>query len=251
MKIHVNSKYNSLRRFVQEIPQRLEAGEGIVMHDGRNLVRRFDLSEEGLQLVVKRYKPVNFVQQIAYTFFCKTKAEKAFLFAKLLREKGFETPEEVAYMEEKRGGLFRIGYFISLYCEYPSTYPLLNSIEAFDKQLATDVAAVIIRLHRSGVFHGDLNLGNLLYHQEADGHYSFSIIDTNRSRFYPKELDRKKCLYNLRRVTNRPDLFEYIIRQYARLRGWDEEETFDEAQKYLQRFIRKNKIKATWKKLLK
>ncbi len=249
MNIHVDSRYAHLLDFLKDIPRRFMLGEGESLHEGRNSVRAFDA--DGIRLVVKRYKPVCFVRQVAYTFFCRTKARKAFLFAGILRERGFDTPHEVAYIEEKRFGLFHVGYFISLRSDAPTACSALEDVPDFDKALASDLAALFVEMHRKGVMHGDMNLGNFLFRKKEDGHYAFTIIDTNRSRFFDREPSRGECLRNLRTVTYRRDLFEYIIRTYAALRRWDERETIREALRLLNSFERRKNNKRIWKERLK
>lgn len=249
MEIHVDSRYAHLLDYLKDIPRHLMQGEGESLHEGRNSVRAFDA--DGVCMVVKRYKPVCFVRQIAYTFFCRTKARKAFLFAGILRERGFDTPHEVAYIEERKYGLFHVGYFISLRSDDPTVCSALVDVPDFDKALASALAALFVEMHRKGVMHGDMNLGNFLFHKAEDGHYVFTIIDTNRSRFFGRELSRRECLRNLRMVTYRRDLFEYIIRTYAALRGWDEEKTLREALRLLVSFERRKNNKRIWKERLK
>ena len=181
MKIHINKNFDFLSEWLSELPLRFDVEGGKTLHDGRNVVRCFE--EGGVRLVVKRFKPVNFIQQIAYTFFCRTKAEKAYRFARIFQERGFDTPAAVAYIEDYRWGLFRIGYFVSLYCENPPAFPALVPVEHYDEQLAQSLAELICRMHLKGILHGDLNFGNFLYRKMEDGRYTLTIIDTNRSRF--------------------------------------------------------------------
>ena len=247
MEIHVDSQYAFLRDSLKDLPRRFAEGEGVVLHEGRNSVRVFDI--DGLRLVVKRYKPVCFVRQIAYTFFCRTKAEKAFLFAEILRERGFDTPREVAYIKQRRFGLFHVGYFVSLPCDYPTAYSALVPVSEYNRELASDMAALFVQMHLKGIVHGDMNLGNFLFHKKEDGHYAFSIIDTNRSRFLDRPLNRKESLQNLRTVTFRRDLYEYIVCSYAAIRGWDIRQTEQEASRLLTRFERWKTNKRKWKEI--
>lgn len=250
MKLEVSKEFGYLKNWLSEMPQCFMSGEGTLLHQGRNIVRLFALSTT-TRLVVKRFRPVNPLQQVAYTFFCPTKAEKAFRFAALLRERGFDTPHEVAYIEKKRWGLFRVGYFVSICCDAPSAFPVLESAENYDKEMALDLAALFVRLHRKGVLHGDLNLGNFLYRKETGGHYAFSIIDTNRSRFLSQCPDEEACLYDLRTLTHRRDLFCFIVREYARIRQWNPETTEKKALCYLEQMELKHTQKELWKKFMK
>lgn len=249
MKIHINKNFDFLSEWLSELPLRFDVEGGKTLHDGRNVVRCFE--EGGVRLVVKRFKLVNFIQQIAYTFFCRTKAEKAYRFARIFQERGFDTPAAVAYIEDYRWGLFRIGYFVSLYCENPPAFPALVPIEHYDEQLAQSLAELICRMHLKGILHGDLNFGNFLYRKMEDGRYTFTIIDTNRSRFMEHCPDEESCLYNLRTMTHRRDLFCYMVREYAKLREWNPDETEQKALHYLEKLELKHKRKEQWKKLKK
>ena len=248
MKLKVDKEYDFLSDWLADLPRRFMTGEGKLLHQGRNTVREF---EPSVRLVVKRFKPVNIVQQIAYTFFCKTKAEKAFLFAGLLRERGLDTPREVAYLEESRWGLFKVGYFVSLACDDPPAFPALVPVEDYDRRLASDLVALFYRMHQRGVLHGDLNFGNFLYRRCPEGGYTFTIIDTNRSRFFDHCPDDEACLCNLRTMTHRRDLFAFMVREYARLRGWDADDTEARALRYLKKLEVKHKRKEAWKKFSK
>ena len=74
MKIVVDEKYQHLTDEIGRLPQRMDGGEGEVVYDSRNRVVRFAV--DGMSLMVKRFKRVNAVQQVVYTFFRKTKAER-------------------------------------------------------------------------------------------------------------------------------------------------------------------------------
>ena len=83
MKIVVAEEFANLKCFISQLPRMMDNLNGTLIYDGRNRVSSFHY--EGLNLMVKRFKRVNFVQQIVYTFFRKTKAERAYLFAEELK----------------------------------------------------------------------------------------------------------------------------------------------------------------------
>ena len=103
MKIVIHPDFMQTADFIKQLPQHF-AQEGELLYEGRNEVRRYRVKNEWL--VVKKYKQPNIIQRIVYTFFKKSKTERAYLFAGMLRKRGFDTPHEVAYIEKKRGGLF-------------------------------------------------------------------------------------------------------------------------------------------------
>ena len=90
-------------------------------------------------------------------------------------------------------------------------------------------------MHSRGVLHGDLNLSNFLYRTADDG-YHFTMIDINRSHFTDGWPTDSQCLDNLVRLTHRRDLYEYLVKSYARQRGWDEETTAASALRLLEKF---------------
>ena len=103
MKIVIHPDFMQTADFIKQLPQHF-AQEGELLYEGRNEVRRYRVKNEWL--VVKKYKQPNIIQRIVYTFFKKSKTERAYLFAGMLRKRGFDTPHEVAYIEKKRGGLW-------------------------------------------------------------------------------------------------------------------------------------------------
>lgn len=219
--------------FISALPDAFADGQGETIYDQRNQIRRF--RDQGLTLIVKRYKPVNAIQRVAYTFFRKSKACRAYLFAREFRQRGIDTPREVAYIETGSMGLFRTGYFVSLEAAGTETHLLLREVEDFSHELADAVAQQILAMHSRGVLHGDLNLSNFLC-TEHDGHYRFTMIDINRSHFTDGMPTDEACLQNMVRITHRRDLYEYLIRSYARLRQWDEQQTADRALRLLEKF---------------
>lgn len=99
MKIVIHPEFADAASFIKQLPQFFEQ-EGELLYDSRNKVKRYKVN--GKDMVVKRYKRPNMIQRIVYTFFKKSKTERAYLFAGMLRERGFDTPHEVAYIEQRK-----------------------------------------------------------------------------------------------------------------------------------------------------
>lgn len=234
MKIVIAKDFVGHAEFIRQLPERIAEGEGELIYDGRNRVLRF--RHQGLSLMVKCYKRANVVQQVAYTFFNKSKAERAFLYAGEFQRRGIDTPPAVAYMECRRFGLFFIGYFVSLEVAGTECSRLLRDVEQYPPQLAQAVADHIVLMHSRGVLHGDLNLTNFLCVKGDDGGYRFTMIDTNRSHFCDGMPADDICLNNLIRLTHRRDLYRDLVSRYASLRGWDVSETASKALDLLNRF---------------
>lgn len=233
LKTVVADDFKAHADFISALPAAFADGQGEIIYDQRNQIRRF--TDRGQVFVVKRYKPVNAVQRVVYTFFRKTKAARAYLFAQEFRRRGIDTPREVAYIETGSGRLFSTGYFVSLEAPGTETHLLLREVKDFSHELADAVARQILTMHSRGVLHGDLNLSNFLC-TEHDGQYRFTMIDINRSHFTDGMPDDETCLQNMVRTTHRRDLYEYLVRSYARQRQWDEQQTADRALRLLERF---------------
>ena len=234
MKYVVSEAYRQYADFIDRIPQLFAQGEGTVIYRQRNEVRRMEY--QGKTFIVKCYKKVNPIQQVVYTFFRKTKAERAFLYAQKFRERGIETPHEIAFIETSAYGLFNVGYFISEECSWRSSALDLREVEVFDRRLGRAVMEHIVLMHSRGILHGDLNLTNFLYQQRKDNGYDFKMIDTNRSHFINGMPSDEQCLKNLVRITHRRDLYEFLIGQYAEIRKWNVEETIRQAHLLLDHF---------------
>lgn len=239
MKIIVHPKYQFATNFISCIPNEFENNKDLI-YSGRNTVKRFR-SNYGTW-IVKKYRKPNIIQQLAYTFWRKSKAERAFIFANKLLDLGIDTPEGIAYIENKKNGLFNIGYFISTASDDLPLYPILVENSHFDKSLATSLAAFFVFMHNKGFLHGDPNLDNILYHVNSQGENSFSVIDTNRSVFrtHPSP---KECLDNLKRITHRRDLLAYIIKEYAIMRQWNIDESIHQVMHALNKFEKKRQLK--------
>ena len=125
IRIVLNPKYEHLREAITQLvhPFRF-ARSGETLHDGRNTIKRFDC--DGASLAVKRYGHISPLNRVVYGLLRCSKAERAYLHAARLRNLGIDTPEEVAFVEERRYGILRASYFISLYSDYR---PVMEVIE--------------------------------------------------------------------------------------------------------------------------
>lgn len=229
MRITIDNSFLKYSDFINKIPSMIDSGEGDVIYDKRNKIVRF--SYDNRTFIVKKYKKVNFIQQIAYSFFCKSKAERAFEYAERYKQLGIATPQRIAYMEQKSMGMFSIGYFVCEESEGTECHLLLREVKDYDKNLAEMVTDYILLMHSKGILHGDLNLSNFLY---ADSH--LTMIDINRTQFRDGMPTDAECLNNMVRLTHRKDLYEYLIGSYARKRKWDVGNTVKIANKLLYKF---------------
>ncbi|GAA6256188.1 hypothetical protein F070042J6_20400 [Bacteroides sp. f07] len=218
MKILINPAYERFRPFVEQLSRPLFfARHGKTLHDGRNVVKLFEV--DGVRLAVKSYVRLSACNRMLYGTLRKSKAMRAYLYADRLRRLGIDTPEEVAVVEIRRRGMMRQCYFVSLYTDYesirPATELFMQREEA--KSVLDGVAGFLVRLHWAGVEHKDLNVGNILYKKESGsrgGGYGFQVIDTNRMSFR-KRLSMRRRLRNMRRLSCSAPAYLYILHRYA------------------------------------
>ncbi len=228
MKTGIHPAYSGreIEAFLKRLPTVFD-DEGEMLYDKRNQVKRFVLPS-GRPVVVKRFKKPILIQRIIYGFFRKTKAKRAYLYAAVLRDRGFGTPHEIAYLEERRRGLLSYCYFLSEEDGAPAIYDRLVVQQPFDRAIADDFAALVAALHQKSILHGDLNPTNVLFRERGDGHYTFSLIDTNRMRV--KSLGGKftpsECFDNLTRFDVEHELYRYVLRRYIECMGWEMEPYF-------------------------
>lgn len=245
-KLKISDEYGQYRDFAASLPETFTK-TGRTLYAGRNIVKEMDA---GVQtLIVKKYHRPNIAQRVAYSFFKRSKAERAFDFAIRMRGLGIDTPHEVACVETRQHGMLDDSYFVSLPCMLPSLSSLLRRTD-FDKRVADELAAFVVRLHELGVMHGDLNLTNILYEQDGTGRTHFTLIDTNRSKF-GKNLTRRQCVDNIMRLSHDRPLLDYIVRRYASIRKWDEGETSEKVMHTLERFEHRRAFKRKIKGLFK
>ena len=251
--------------FVAQLPS-VFSMEGELLYDDRNTIKLFTM-DDGAEIVVKRFKRPNIVQKVAYTFFRPTKARRAFIHGRELTSRGIVTPEPYGYAETKRMGLIDYCYFAS---SRTSGRPIEDYLyrDDWDRQLAELFARYAAYLHMKGVLHHDLNDTNVLYDTEwfGDGGYCgpepfeccnvsrmFSVIDTNRMKFYPEgqEIPLGECLLNLSRFTKRMDLFEFVLHKYAEYRHLDADTLVREGLAVKSRFDSRRRRKKTFLARLK
>lgn len=244
-RIILQPEYQAASGFIARLPEIFEQ-QGEMIYSGRNVVKRFH-TDYGVW-IVKRYRKPNIFQRLAYTFWRKSKAERAFLYAEKLLSAGIDTPAGIGYIECREHGLFRNGYFISAECTDAPLFPILIEKADFDKKLATALAEFFVRMHRAGFLHGDPNLRNILYHTDRQGKPHFSVIDTNRSLFTSNPTPAE-CLDNLKRISHRRDLLQYIVREYATLRGWDPAQSVCQVTNALDKFEKRKEFKHSFQRV--
>lgn len=217
MKIKISPRFKDSEPFVRSL---VRSGffdrNGETLHDGRNTIKSFKVGDR--EFVVKRYGHLSLLNRLIYGVLRRSKAERAYRHAIRLRGLGIGTPEEVAFVDVRRHGLLSESYFVSVASECRPLRPVteLDTRRPEVQAVLDALAGFLLRMHRSGVLHQDLNIGNILYRNEGCGRYRFEVVDTNRMKFR-RRLTVRQSLDNLRRLSCPVPAYLYILDQYARL----------------------------------
>ena len=243
VKYQINDNYAAMQEvqtFVAHLPAWFEAEGEELFANGRNVLKVFEVVKEHPVLgkvVVKQFRARDLFQTIAYSTFTKSKAERAFQNGLLLLQCGLSTPEPIAYVEERNGGMLRYCYYLTAFTDAKSVRTALDV--DFNKPMAKCFAQFIARLHQHGLVHHDLNFDNVLYEeiptvncQLSTVNYQISVIDINRLTYHASNrLTLADCKDDFVRWTDRKDLLQYVVEEYALERGLDKQETLDEVMR--------------------
>lgn len=168
-------------------------------------------------MCIKAYRVPGFIKSFIYGHLRKPKAARAFRNAFELRELGIDTPEPMCMAACYNGVGLTKSYYVCRF--FNSEWHELRGIEKrpdFTK-LAAALASFMALLHSKGVLMKDFTPGNVLFHQNTDGSYSFALIDINRMEFDVH--DRNRLLGNFRSTLDTEEGMLELARQYAALSG--------------------------------
>ena len=228
-KVYTTPEFAAQREFIATLPERFERGEGKVIYDGRNQLREF--TNNGVTMVVKSFCLPKFINRIAYAWFRSSKAERSLEYAQLLLNNGIATPAPIGYVTERKGLLFGRSYFASVKSDY--TYNFYDiSRAAFPQRIKylTAVAETTARMHECGFLHKDYSAGNLLMKELPDGTIRVEIIDLNRMRFHP--IDLEEGAKNFDRLPMDDQVIRIMAKPYAAYRKMNEDECYNAICKY-------------------
>lgn len=231
-KIVINPKYQQLEVFIKKLPFTFDES-GDITYSARNTIKTFDT--EDYKINVKSFKKPIFINQIAYVTVRQSKAKRSYENARKLVEKGFATPDPIAYIEQKELGLLTNSFYISVDEEFDGMLRELRTgtVECH-KELLRQFALYTASLHEKQVLHLDFSPGNILY-KLNNGVYTFYLVDLNRMQF-DKPIDIETACSGFRRLWGSDDMIRYIVEIYAEERNLDVEICLDKVFKYRKEF---------------
>lgn len=210
----------------------------------RNSLKLFKLEDQTIN--VKSFRVPNLVNQIAYKFFRKSKAQRSFEYANKLKTLGIGTPQPIAYYEFETFFLFKNSYYISEQINADLTYRELTT--DFDIPNHYAILRAFTRftfnLHEQGIHFLDHSPGNTLIELNG-GDYKFYLVDLNRMEFKP--LDFETRIKNFARLTIHKSMVEVMSDEYAKCSGEDYNKVFQlmwkDTEDFQAKYYRKTRLK--------
>ncbi|WP_439151975.1 lipopolysaccharide kinase InaA family protein [Winogradskyella sp.] len=218
----------------------------------RNSLKLFKLEDKTLN--VKSFRIPNFINQIAYRFFRKSKAERSFLYANKLFGLDIGTPQPIAFYEYKTPLLFKKSYYISEQLDCDLTYRELTT--NFDypehEKILRAFTRFTYQLHEKRVKFLDHSPGNTLINRVGDD-YKFYLVDLNRMEF--KAMDLEERIKNFAKLTTHKSIIKVMSDEYSKCCDKPYAEVFNlmwnNTQNFQRRYWRRRRIKNKlkfWKK---
>lgn len=244
-RIEMNPKYESLRPFVERLPQVFDE-QGEFVYGGRNLIKCFQ-APDGLVLVVKRYHVPAMPNRLIYSLGIRApKGRRAFDYPARLLSKGINTPEAIALIEERNAvGLLGYSYFVSVRCDYGHTLYEMGNARAEEYEVVAEaVGRYAAEIHEKDVLHRDFTPGNILWQRREDGGFDFCLVDINRMYFGP--VSPKRGVRNITHLWGPKRFTQLLVRAYAEARSIDAEKAerlaLETRRKFWTRYLKKHQV---------
>ncbi|WP_199912788.1 Kdo domain containing protein [Aquimarina aquimarini] len=211
----------------------------------RNVIKIVDVGEK--KYTIKSFKIPNLINQIAYRFFRKSKAERSYKYANKLLDLGIQTPFPLAYDLYTTPFLFKKSYYVSELLECDLTYrELVHEPDYPDHEaILRAFTRFTYDLHEKGVLFLDHSPGNTLIVKTNSG-YEFYLVDLNRMQF--GALDFETRIRNFSRLTPKKEMVVVMANEYAKLTGEDEAMIYQKMWELTEAFQKKYHGKIALKK---
>ena len=234
--IVIHPKYEHLRTWIEHLPETF-ALQGEVIYDARNQIRLIT-APDGTETCVKRFHAPRGLNSWVYMHWRTPKAVRAYENAVRLQAAGIGTPEPIAYILITEKGLLRESYLVSMRSNLSRNFyefrhhPLEGS-----EYIVRAFARFTAQMHMQGILHRDYSPGNILFDADKQGNVHFEIVDINRMVF-DKPVGLDTACRNFCRLWGKEDFFILLAKEYAKARGFDEEQCIRLTITYWKRFWR-------------
>lgn len=214
--VHVGEAFAHIRPLVEQVAENGLPADAQIVYEGRNTIAVVPGSD--YPICIKAYKRPHLINRIAYGILRPSKAERAFRNAAELLRTGIATPEPIAFAEVRIHGLLTRSYYFCRY--YPDTHDVRDIITLPERDnMFGEIAALMLKMHRSGVLFKDFSPGNLLYRIAPDGSREYMLVDINRMRFGVH--NRRQQLTMFARLIHSEKFTLQLARHYLKAGGTD------------------------------
>lgn len=228
MKYEIHNKYIHLKEEILAIPSRFEK-EMDVIDDYRNVIKIMDIG--GLKCNVKMFKPPHLINQIAYAYIRKSKAERSYLNAEILLSNGVLTPDPLAYIVYKNAIGVTRSFYVSVQLDYDFRFRELLQEQPVDlEEILISFTRFTHDFQQKQIFFKDHSQGNTLIKRGRDGSCDFYLVDLNRISY--RKLTREEGVLNFSRLGLESYNLDVVATEYARLTG--------ESVEYIKETIKSN-----------
>jgi hypothetical protein len=240
----IHQKFLEQEKSLDDIINNFDSQGEIFGKQDRNTLKLFKI--ENLLVNVKSFRIPNVVNQIAYKFFRKSKAQRSYEYANKLLELKIGTPNPIAYYEFKTALLFKESFYISEHLDYDLTYrELTTDFEYPDYEtILRAFTRFTYDLHQKGINFLDHSPGNTLIIKDGKD-YNFFLVDLNRMKF--KTMDFSSRMKNMSKLTIHRHMVETMSDEYSKCSGENYNDILDaiwnETQKFQYKFHRRRKLK--------
>lgn len=241
----VHTKQKDLQRKLEEAIANFDSYSDVLGAAERNVIKNVTIN--GKIYTIKSFKIPNIVNQVAYRFFRKSKAERSYIYANILLDLGIKTPTPIAFQKQTTPFLFKRSFYISEFVDCDLTYRELTTdfdIEDHEAMLRA-FTRFTYELHKNGIHFLDHSPGNTLI-KRTKGGYDFYLVDLNRMEF--GALDFETCTKNFSKLTIHKSMITIMSNEYAKCSGEDETKIFESIWQYTKAFQEKYYRKIRLKK---
>ncbi len=249
----IHPKFSALEPQISGCIAEFETRGELLGEAVRNTIKIFEIG--GTKVNIKSFKKPGAINSLIYRYIRKSKARRSYEYANMLLEKGFGTPQPIAYFEEFSPMGLGHSFYVSEQLAADLMFRELTTNPNYPDRdnIIAQYTRFAFRLHQAGIEFIDNTSGNTLIKKNGPV-YDFYLVDLNRMNFHTS-MSFEKRMENLAKLTTQSDVIRIMSREYARLSGIAEQKVSallqSNANLFLERFERRRRIKRGlkfWKK---
>ncbi len=157
---------------------------------------------DGSKYFLKRYNNKNFSRKLKNSL-RQTHPFKVLKHSQMLSASGVFTPEVYAALNYRRGLLLQSSYLLCGFLGTATTagkaIERLTGEKSFET-FSDKICELLIKIHDSGILHGDVKTSNVIIKPESGDNYVLGLLDLDGSHCYSEALPAKKRSYDLARL---------------------------------------------------